>query len=284
LTRRKIRSNFHIAVRTLRISTLTSTRTLLAVVLLSGLRAQTPEPRPAFEVVSIKPLDGIPRMGPNSVDGGYVNYPTVRLRALIAQAYDIAVYQIDGPPWLNEMKFYRFSAKLPDGASGKQINAMLQTALADKFALKVHWESRVQPVFALLVDKGGAKLKKSDESTAERGPDGTPLGFIGGDPRAGHFAFRNYSIANLALYLSAQVGQPVLDMTEIQGRFDLQFDASFAGLAAMRQKSTENLPADDSESGSIFTAMKTLGLKLESRKAPIQHLIVDSALQLPTEN
>jgi uncharacterized protein (TIGR03435 family) len=87
-------------------------------------------------------------------------------------------------------------------------------------------------------------------------------------------------------FLGSLVGRPVLDMTEIQGEFDFKFDANPKDLASIRQLSAAaDVPSDDNSAGeSIFDAMQTLGLKLESRKAPIQHIVVDSALKVPTEN
>jgi len=44
-------------------------------------------------------------------------------------------------------------------------------------------------------------------------------------------------------------------------------------------------PADVGDpSGSIFSSIQQLGLKLESRKAPLEFLIVDHVEKTPTEN
>lgn len=40
----------------------------------------------------------------------------------------------------------------------------------------------------------------------------------------------------------------------------------------------------DSLAPSLFTGVQSLGLKLESRKAPIDHLVIDSALRTPVAN
>lgn len=268
------------------VSALISATTLMVVVATVGLRAQTVEPRPAFEVVSITPRDNSQRPGPPRIDPGRVSYPNASLKFLIMRAYDVANYQLHGPSWLDEPHFYSFSAKIPDGAPEGQIPAMLQTMLADRFALKVHWESRVQAVFALLVGKGGAKLKKSDLSIAENGPDGRPTSSLDVHPDTGHFAFRTTTMAQFARFLSSQLGRPVLDMTEMQGMFDIEFEANPTDLDGLRKMSAaEGLPlGDDLAYSSIFTGMQTLGLKLESRKAPINHLFIDSALKVPTEN
>jgi uncharacterized protein (TIGR03435 family) len=258
---------------------------LLAVLSISGLCAQTGESRPAFEVVSIKPLEKGQRPGPPKMDPGRVNYPNTSLKSLIMRAYKVKNYQLTGPSWLDEWQPYSFSAKIPDGASQEQVPEMLQGTLADRFGLKVHWESQIQSVYALVAGKGGPKLKATDLSTAPTGQDGKPARIIEFST-AGHSLFRATTMAQFAEALSVQVGQPVLDMTGIEGIFDIEINVNPADLAGMRKifAGSAEFPTDDSPFSSIFTAMQTLGLKLESRKAPVDHLIIDHALRVPTEN
>jgi uncharacterized protein (TIGR03435 family) len=259
----------------------------IALVLVSGLalRAQSVERQPAFEVVSIKPLDQPQRGAQPKIDPARVSYPNATLRLLIMRAYDLANYQLDGPSWLQERHLFAFSAKIPDGASERQIPEMLQNMLADRFGLKVHWESRVQPVYALAAAKGGPKVKRSDVSKAETGADGGPTGSLDIHPSTGQFAFRTTTMGELARFLSGQLGRPVLDVTELSGSFDFEFDANPADLDGFRRTSAAgDAPVDDAQFPSIFTGLQSLGLKLESRKAPINHLIIDSALKVPTSN
>jgi uncharacterized protein (TIGR03435 family) len=41
---------------------------------------------------------------------------------------------------------------------------------------------------------------------------------------------------------------------------------------------------DASSGDTLFTAVEALGLKLDSRKAPLEMLVIDQALKTPTEN
>lgn len=262
-------------------------QTLLAAVATFGLRAQTVDRRPTFEAVSIKPVDQsqLQRQGPPRTDPGRVSYSVANLKFLINKVYNVAPNQINGPSWI-ETNFFTLAAKIPDGVSEDQIPAMLQTMLADRFALKVHWEARVQPVFALLVGKGGPKLKKSDLSVAWIGPDGKPASGVQVID-AGHYRFRAITMAQLARYLSNLLGRPVLDLTEIPGEFDFDFDANPVDLGNLRKElATEGISSSGSDSSyaSIFTGLQDLGLKLEAPKKSIDYLIVDSALKVPTEN
>ena len=111
-----------------------------------------------FEAASIKAL-------PPAADGGVhihmsdddkmVNYSSVGLKDVMAYAYGVGKDQISGPSWLDS-DMYAIVAKVPAGVSGKQIPAMLQTLLRERFGMVIHRESKDVPVFALLEAKGGA--------------------------------------------------------------------------------------------------------------------------------
>jgi uncharacterized protein (TIGR03435 family) len=58
-----------------------------------------------------------------------------------------------------------------------------------------------------------------------------------------------------------------------------------AAIAQGSVVSPEALRLVDASSGdTLFKAIEKLGLKLESRKAPIEVLIIDQATKTPTEN
>jgi uncharacterized protein (TIGR03435 family) len=76
----------------------------------------------------------------------------------------------------------------------------------------------------------------------------------------------------LASMLGRPLGAPVVDQTGIKGTYD--FDLNFAPV----ESAGSSLP-------SIFTAIQEqLGLKLESRKVPLQMLVIDKCQRVPTEN
>src|SRR5689334_20347923 len=114
-----------------------------------------------FEVASIKPVsdqtpvDGV-QVGLH-VDGSQVRYNFLSLKEYIAQAYQVKLYQVSGPDWLAGQRF-EIAAKLPDGSKISQVPEMLQNLLADRFALKLHRDSKEFPVYALEVAKSGLKM------------------------------------------------------------------------------------------------------------------------------
>jgi uncharacterized protein (TIGR03435 family) len=142
--------------------------------------------KPMFEVASIKPappLDlaklraGIqngemPRLGPR-VDGARAEYLYMTVADLIVLAYNVKSYQITGPGWIGTQPF-DIIAKLPEGASKNDVPKMLQALLEDRFKMALHRESKEHPMLALVVGKGGSKMKESPENPQPIDP-GAPL-------------------------------------------------------------------------------------------------------------
>ncbi len=149
-------------------------------------------PGPAFEVASIKPsnLDimklaqqiqaagKMPKIGA-VVEGTHAQYIFMGLKELIAEAYKVKPYQITGPDWLNTtgLSGQRFDidARMPEGSTKDQAPAMLQALLAERFKMVLHRDEKEHPVLALVVGKGGPKLKESPEGTAQDIDPATPL-------------------------------------------------------------------------------------------------------------
>ena len=132
---------------------------------------------PTFEVASIKPaapLDPakvlaelqagqMPKAGPH-VDRARAEYTYMSLKELIVLAYKVKPYQVTGPDWVATQRF-DIVAKLPDGASKDDVPKMLQVLLEERFKLAAHRESKEHPVLALVVAKGGSKLKEPPEAS-----------------------------------------------------------------------------------------------------------------------
>jgi len=126
-----------------------------------------------FEVASIRPAAPLdmpkimaavqagqtPKIGPH-VDAERAEYTYMSLKDLIALAYNLKPYQVTGPDWLGSQRF-DIVAKLPAGASKDDAPGMLQSLLGDRFGLVIHRSSAEHPVLALVVGKGGPKLKES---------------------------------------------------------------------------------------------------------------------------
>ena len=84
---------------------------------------------------------------------------SIAITPAIAQFNNVAENYLKGaPPWLNEDRF-DVVAKAPPGTPADTIRLMMQKLLADRFHLAVPKEEKVMKVYAMVVAKGGAKLK-----------------------------------------------------------------------------------------------------------------------------
>ena len=81
-------------------------------------------------------------------------------------------------------------------------------------------------------------------------------------------------MSTLAEFLSRRMDLPVLDQTGLPGFYDLKFD----------WEEDVDTPDNSSRPTLRYVLEDQLGLKLESRKAPLEVLIVDRAEKVPTEN
>lgn len=258
--------------------------------------AQQPLAKPAFEVASIKPFDPDPSRqmwtGMNA-DPGIVHYSNITLKACIRAAYRVRDFQIKGPAWMDDARF-EITAKLPSGAHQDQIPEMLQALLADRFKLVLSHEMKEQSVYALVIAPGGpvlkhAEMKADSKAPTSVGPDGRPRALIGYQalPSGMLINATSASLAVVAELVSRFTEQPVVDMTGLDGQYEIKF--TFA------PETTTNLPpagttAPDgrvlfSEPGvTLSDAIRKYGLKIEKRKAPIEILTVTRLERAPTDN
>src|SRR5262245_36982147 len=127
-----------------------------------GMWAQTLA-RPEFEVASIKPsppLTGPSGTGGVQIDGQQVRCVFLSLKDYIGMAYQMRLYQVQGPEWLGSERF-DIVAKLPTESPRDQIPAILQALLAERFQFKMHRDKKDTNVYALTVLKSGLKLQES---------------------------------------------------------------------------------------------------------------------------
>jgi uncharacterized protein (TIGR03435 family) len=271
--------------------------------------AQTPPARPQFEVASVKPASndetggGFPRMRElmrNTRPPGMIpmdNPGRVRLQNwamldLIAAAYHVRATQVSGPAWLSDQGF-DIEAKVPDGASKEELNAMLQSLLEERFGLKVHRDTRTGQGFALVVGKNGPKLKPAELPSApaqelaeeeqraknkeqaqaqlaaltkriqENRESGTPLGGFNSA------SWASITTEELAARLMRFAGALVVDKTGLTGKYSITI---------------ETWKNADVPGGTVFDAVEKLGLKLEARKVTVETVVVDQVSKTPSAN
>jgi uncharacterized protein (TIGR03435 family) len=222
-----------------------------------------------FEVVSVKPNKSTSYNSSFTTDRGRLVAINISLRGLIWRAYGVQDYQVEGPDWINSERFdisATVPEALPKGATfAAAFDVMMQKMLADRFKLVIHRQQKIRPAYGLMVAKSGIKFKEAPASDC---------GSHGANNRGTHFVGTCVSMDAFAAFLAKRrrdlpVELPVLDMTGLQGFYNLTLDW-----------------VPDSASGVILPLAleEQLGLKLETRKAPIEILVVDSALRTPSEN
>jgi uncharacterized protein (TIGR03435 family) len=242
-----------------------------------------------FEVASIKPAAPDARGmrcrgGPGTTDPGLLTCENYSLSYLVMMAYNLRGFQLSAPSWMEDARF-NVVAKTPSGADRRQFDSMLQKLLAERFGLRVHFEKKNMTVYELAVAKSGLKLKESQEPETAK-PEAPWRPPAGGPPVAtmARVSRQGDSIAELANFISNQLGRPVIDATGLSGRYD--YDMTFlmepGGRAAGPVVSNGSEP--QVATGLIDAVRDQLGLKLEKKNGQSDVLIVDHAERVPIEN
>jgi uncharacterized protein (TIGR03435 family) len=282
---------------------------LIAGLLISAVGVVWAQQKVEFEVATVKASDG--NADPTlpvgvHIDGAQIHLGRMSMKELLRIAYNVKFYQVAGPDWIASER-YDVAAKIPEGVKPDQehLGAMLKALLEDRCQLKVHHETRELPVYALVAAPGGAKMKKVDDGPppdksfqvkAQGGANGVYIQY-GPDS---YFKFQDQKIEGRKLPMLYWVDvlgrfqdRPVVDMTELQGRYDMDVPLTEndyramlirAGISAGVSMPPQVLQFLESTDSSLSFALKPLGLKLDSRKAPIEMVVVDSVLRKPTEN
>jgi uncharacterized protein (TIGR03435 family) len=206
-------------------------------------------------------MSGQTRIGMN-VDAARVDIGSLSLADLLGIAFRVKPNQIAGPDWMATERF-SIQAKLPDGANKEQVPEMLQTLLEERFKLSFHHDDKEQTVYALVVGKGGSKLKESppdDPATADSasaaaadgaitfggregqvrvngnpasnggmvvqgGPNG-PMRMAVGPGGTMRMESAKMTLATFSELLTRFVGAPVQDMTDLKGNYQIGIDLS----------------------------------------------------------
>jgi uncharacterized protein (TIGR03435 family) len=257
-----------------------------------------------FEVASIKAQQ--PTLPTRSLQGALANSPYATFRGqrfkaanataawLIREAhgrdYRLREQVVGGPEWLDHDRF-EIDALAPhvkpvpvDAAAPDAILEMLRSLLQTRFKLRVRVEMREGPVYALVRARRDGRLGVGIKASAE---DCTELGKDRDGERVprrecfsqyGNDGLRRVGspIERFVQWLERRVGRVVINETGLSGPVDLFFPKSTSMVFTAL-----NRVGVDSE---LFTALEdVMGLKLESRRAPIPMLVVEH-IERPTEN
>lgn len=151
--------------------------------------------------------------------------------------------------------------KLPSKEQTWQRQFMRQALLADRFKLQIRRETKEMPVYALVVAKGGLKLKESRVIVK--------MWSAGG----GRITIKAGRTDDLVIGLTSDVDRAVVNKTGLTGKYDIDL-----------KWTTDDRQGTPDAGPSIFTALEEqLGLKLMPTKGPVDVLVVDH-VERPSEN
>ena len=272
-------------------------------------------PLPSFEVATIKPSsDG------NAIPS--ITTPTecrminVSARNLIEQAYRIPWTSslnervIGGPGWIDTTRYDvdgRIDPAMSDALQRMsneqrkdQTSLMMQSLLADRFKLRVHFESRQLPIYALSVSRSGSKLNPANQ-LSPGGEDQPPPSTLPANPRAvrkgiivqysgqqAEMTAKGVTVDALVHWLAGYSeigGRTVVNQTGLSGTYDFTLRWTRERLtSAAQQDSPDSLISPESEGPALLTGLQEqLGLRLVSTKGPVEVLVIDH-IEKPSEN
>ncbi len=268
-------------------------RLAFAFIIVAAASAQSP----AFEAATIKTLPpdavgGGISGGPGTKDPGLYRCGRCSLGLLLRTAFHAENFQLSVPGGTGSQSF-ALSAKIPAGATQKQFETMLQNFLIERFNIQLHRESREMPVYEMTIARGGPKMTEStsEEIPPPTGPvkgvdkNGFPLVplFCQGCRQEidgkGRFHSARTTMPRFAEILTHRLERVVIDQTGLNGTYDIDV-TYFVGRA-----DADGEPATDDVGSSFGKALQVqLGLKLESKKAPVEVIVIDHIERIPTGN
>jgi uncharacterized protein (TIGR03435 family) len=187
------------------------------------------------------------------------------------------------PKWFYDDRF-DIQARAAGHPTTDQVRLMMQALLAERFGLLVHKETRELPDFAMTLSKPGKlgpKLRPhpaTDTCSSDSQVEGYPpqcgvIAHLAPSVAArSSFGGRSTTMQLLAASLPTQTGmatipRPVVDETGLSGTYDFAMEWT-----QVAQDGTRS----DATAPTFEQALKEqLGLRLESKKGPVEVLVID---------
>jgi uncharacterized protein (TIGR03435 family) len=243
-------------------------RTCLSLCLLAAAASAQPA---AFEAATVKPNPSGDEGSSWNTRPGYLVMKNQSLRRLVAIAYGMTPERVaGGPKWADDARF-DVEARAAGPAKDPELLAMLQTLLADRFQFAFHREARPAAAYALVIAKGGLRIQP--DATAEKGSSS--------NNSRGKIAVQRVTMPKLADSLTRVLGVPVVDQTEAKGVYTFTIEWT---PEPPRSAAPDRAIPEASTGPSVFDVLpEKLGLKLESRKLPVDVIVIDRA-ERPGEN
>jgi len=259
-----------------------------------------------FEVADVKPSKPDAGETRAQIRNGRVNAENITLKDIIQYGWeDLPDERLAGAPKFLDSAKFDIVAKAPTPEVGTEIDDedlrhMVRTLMEDRFKMKWHMEERPVEGYVLSLPSGAKpKMAKADPSHRTGCKDDDP-GPSGKDPRLNNPILRrlvtcyNITMAQFVDQLpnlaNGYAHVDVLDATGLTGAYD--FTLNFSTIGQLRGNGDgQPLAANNGETATPNGAVslpdavnKTMGLKLELKKRPMQVLVIDHIEEKPTEN
>jgi bla regulator protein blaR1 len=215
--------------------------------------------------------------------GGGLRVECLSLKTIITWAYEVQDYQVsDGPAWVESTRWTIIATagavdtgnpidyeKMDDAQRKRSMDLVrlrLQALLAERFHLTLRHEAREQTIYALTIAKSGTKLKESADQSRS--------GFL--RRGRGQIEARGAQLDALAQFLAVDLLRPVVDRTGLSAHYDFKLDWS-PDLPGASGSGGRDAGADTSGPTLLTAIQEQLGLRLESRKGPVETLVIEHA-------
>ena len=279
----------------------------LVLVLVSASPLGGASQEPAFEVASIRPNASPGATDIRPMANGRLTASRASARSLILRAYGLHDSQlVGGPGWIDIDRFDVDARAAAAPAGGPEaLMPMLRTLLRVRFNLRTRTEMREIPAYVLRhvrKDRSLGPQIRPTEADCSRPTVLTEPELIAtardGWPPCGQMSAISSvlktdsgSMIRLRIRRSGvtmnefvatfdmNLGRPIVDRTELEGRFDLEYTFT----PSRPQSAPQSAPSPGAPPSLLVALEEQLGLKLEAERASVQVVVIDS-IERPTEN
>jgi uncharacterized protein (TIGR03435 family) len=258
---------------------------------------------PKFEVISVKPNKS-PDLSKELLQflpGGRFVSTNAPLIQVIAIAWDLPLHSprlalasgVRMPDDVYDIEAIPEKGTFPPGIATEErflrMRLMLQALLEDRFKLEIRRESKEEPVYALVVGKGGLELAKSkfqERNCGDTGPNwiSNPACHYLDVGQDGGLRGASVTIDQVVRYVNNFTDRPLFDKTGLTGFYDVETE----GWAPLRPTldgapQRDDAAVNDSDRPTLFDMFEKLGLRMESQRAVIDMFVIDH-VEKPSEN
>jgi len=260
-----------------------------ALLAMGSLSAQGDERPKKFEAVSIRVA---PELSPQeyaadssklrvTISPGMVRMPYESMKKILLRAFGLDGHtQLVGPDWI-ESRHFAITAKIPEGATARDVPEMLRNMLSERFGMSYRREVRSTAAWTLTVSKTGLKAKAVEHEvpvTHRSAQDPNKRGGI-------HFELAA-PFSGLADFLKESTDFPVVDQTGLPGIYLFGFDFYLFGGRDRDGKRLEPLigAVEDELPRWFAQGLEPLGIRFAPARLPLENVIIDHLDRVPTEN